>query len=78
MSARLLGFRLAALVAGLAWLTAVAAAAEEQSSLGPSVLHLPVLEQQADRGILTPVPIQLDLPPGLPASRVLVHYKSFG
>jgi hypothetical protein len=64
--------------ASLGGLPAALAAAEAPDALGPSVLHLPVLEQQADRGILTPLPIQLELPAGLPASRVLVHYKIFG
>ena len=46
--------------------------------LGPTILHVPPQQKQADQGILTPVPIALELPADLPARRVLVHYKVHG
>jgi len=46
--------------------------------LGPTILHVPPERKQADQGILTPVPIALELPANLPARRVLVHYKVHG
>jgi hypothetical protein len=46
--------------------------------LGPTILHVPPEKKQADQGILTPVPIGLELPPELAARRVLVHYKVHG
>ncbi len=46
--------------------------------LGPSILHVPSSEQRVDQGILTPVPISLEVPPDLPVRRALVHYKVHG
>jgi hypothetical protein len=57
---------------------AAAEPAKEQDPLGPSVIRMPVLERRAERGILTPVPIELTLPDRLPARRVLAHYKIWG
>ena len=54
------------------------ARAEEKSSLGPSILKVPMLERRAEQGILTPVPLDLELPEDLPARRVLVHYRIHG
>lgn len=51
---------------------------DERASLGPSILRVPMLERQAEQGILTPVPIALELPVELPARRVLVHYRIHG
>lgn len=50
----------------------------ESEGLGPSVLRAPVTERVAEQGILTPVPVRILLPAGMPAHRVLVHYKLFG
>lgn len=52
--------------------------AAEQSALGPSILRSAALERHAEQGILTPVPLELELPPDLPARRVLVHYRIHG
>lgn len=41
-------------------------------------LPVSVGEKRAEQGILTPVPIAVDLPPGLDATRVLVHFKVHG
>ncbi len=67
-------YLVAALLAGLA----ATAQAQSREALGPNVLRLPVFEQRAEQGILTPVPIRLELPVELPAARVLVHYKIHG
>jgi len=55
-------------------------AADEPKELGPKLLHMPVLEKKAEQGILTPVPIAVELPPELASSaaRVLVHYRVWG
>ena len=57
---------------------AVSARAEQGEGLGPSILRAPVSERVAEQGILTPVPIRIELGPGIQAHRVLVHYKLFG
>lgn len=54
------------------------ARAEQKDSLGPSILKVPMLEKRAEQGILTPVPLDLELPEALPARRVLVHYRIHG
>ncbi|MFZ5889453.1 MAG: hypothetical protein ACOY0T_00140 [Myxococcota bacterium] len=54
------------------------AAEPNAAALGPDALNFPVLEQEVERGILTPVPIDISLPASVPAARVLVHYKIFG
>jgi len=54
------------------------AAAAERVSLGPSVIQLSTFEKKVERGILTPVPIELELPGELEAARVLVHYRIHG
>jgi hypothetical protein len=41
-------------------------------------LHVPPARQHAEQGILTPVPIRVDLPPDVDAHRVLVHYRVRG
>lgn len=56
------------------------AAAGSEDTGGPEVLHMPLLERQAEQGILRAVPIELDLPRevALRAKRVLVHYRLWG
>lgn len=44
----------------------------------PALLHVPVEKRKAEQGILTPIPIAVELPPSLAASRVLVHYRVHG
>ncbi len=44
----------------------------------PTLLHVPVERRKAEQGILTPLPIAVELPASLPASRVLVHYRVHG
>lgn len=72
--------RITAAALGAALLLAGSAPADaaDAPTLGPSVLHVPVERQKATQGILTPVPISLDLPPSVHARRVLVHYKVWG
>jgi hypothetical protein len=74
---RLPGLLLGAFVLVAAGVNRVARA-EEKSSLGPSILKAPMLERRAEQGILTPVPLDLELPEDLPARRVLVHYRIHG
>ncbi|HEY3498604.1 MAG TPA: hypothetical protein VGK73_28130 [Polyangiaceae bacterium] len=45
---------------------------------GPALLHVPAEQRRAEQGILTPVPVSVELPHGMPAARVLVHYRIFG
>jgi hypothetical protein len=45
---------------------------------GPRLLHVPAGARTAEQGILTPVPVSLEVPTDLPARRVLLHYKLFG
>lgn len=52
--------------------------AQERAAREPALLHVPVEERKAEQGILTPIPISVELPPSLPASRVLVHYRIHG
>jgi hypothetical protein len=77
--------RLGALSALSCVLTFAAAAvpAETPRSLGGSagdarLLPVSVAEKRAEQGILTPVPIAVDLPGELDAARVLVHFKVHG
>lgn len=53
-------------------------AREERHAIGPNVLYMPVVEKVAEGGILTPVPVRIVLPRGVPARRVLVHYRIHG
>lgn len=71
--------RLGALFAALSVCAAVLPLRAQQE-LGPRVLHMPVLERRAEQGILTPVPINVDLPRELALSvgRVLVYYRVWG
>ncbi len=64
-----------ALLASCCALFAASAVAREP---GPKILHVPPEQRVADQGILTPVPISIQLPPDMPARRVLVHYKIHG
>jgi hypothetical protein len=77
--------RLAALGAlvGALTLAAAAAPAETPRPLGGGtgdarLLPVTVAEKHVDQGILTPVPIAIDLPQELDAARVLVHFKVHG
>jgi hypothetical protein len=44
----------------------------------PRLLHIPPAQRHAEQGILTPVPIRVELPPDIDAARVLVHYRVRG
>jgi hypothetical protein len=50
------------------------------SAGGPEILHMPLLERNAEQGILRPVPISAELPrdAALRARRVLMHYRLWG
>jgi hypothetical protein len=52
--------------------------AQEAAPREPALLHVPVEKRKAEQGILTPIPIGVELPASLPASRVLVHYRVHG
>jgi hypothetical protein len=68
----------AALVAAL-FLVALAIPARAESPVkGPRVLHAPPERRHAEQGILTPVPVRVELPPEIDAARVLVHYRVRG
>ena len=45
---------------------------------GPRLLHVPTARRTTEQGVLTPVPIALEIPADLPARRVLLHYHVFG
>lgn len=49
-----------------------------QSSAGPRLLHVPEEQRKAQQGILTPVPIGIEVPAAVDAVRVLVHYRVLG
>jgi hypothetical protein len=71
----------AAFAAFAAFLSLLSAAHGEPRgavSEGPRLLHVPAEQRRAEQGILTPVPVSVDLPPGLPAARVLLHYRVHG
>lgn len=53
-------------------------AAPSDRDLGPSILHVPVQEHEAEQGILTAIPVAIELPAELDAARVLLHYQVFG
>ncbi len=50
------------------------------TTLGPEILRMRVLERRAVQGILTPVPVDVELPEAIlaRARRVLVHYRVWG
>ena len=52
----------------------------EPGSVGPEILHMPLLERRAAQGILRAVPISTELPRDVAARarRVLVHYRLWG
>jgi hypothetical protein len=52
--------------------------AKEPRPPEPSLLHVPVEKRKAEQGILTPIPISVELPSSLTAARVLVHYRVHG
>lgn len=58
------------------WLASAAPAWADTT--GPRLLHVPASARTAEQGILTPVPVSLQVPTDLPARRVLLHYKLFG
>ena len=64
----------------LAVSTPLADAYADVAAPGPRILHLPPQRQRAEQGILTPIPVELELPQVLAAhaERVLVHYKLRG
>ncbi|HET9954559.1 MAG TPA: hypothetical protein VFQ61_08640 [Polyangiaceae bacterium] len=73
--------RLSLVLAHAVWSSALHAQSSpgvERISLGPTALKLSAFEQRAERGILTPVPIEITLPAQLKAARVLVHYRIHG
>jgi hypothetical protein len=78
------GARLALAVSGaLAALASLrpAAGAEPSApatSRGPRLLHVPAEQRRVEQGILTPVPVSVELPPNLVAERVLLHYRVHG
>jgi hypothetical protein len=73
--------RLARAFLALSLLTGTAAA-EAPSGRAPGgearLLHVPPSERRVEQGILTAVPITVDLPVDLEAARVLVHFKVHG
>jgi hypothetical protein len=68
----------ARLLAFVATAALCASAVAQAPELGPRVLHVPVSERVAEQGILTPVPITLEVPAELRARRVLAHFKTRG
>ena len=71
---------LSALVPGalLACACGIASTAFAQGRETSSIEHASIGERIAEQGILTPIPISLELPERIAAARVLVHYKAFG
>jgi hypothetical protein len=67
--------RLVLLVLSLLALSGLAAAEPRPEA---RLLHVPPGERRVEQGILTPVPITVDLPADLEAARVLVHFKVHG
>lgn len=53
-------------------------AAAAEASSGPRLLHVPEVAKSVEQGVLTPVPITLEVPADLAARRVLLHYHVFG
>jgi hypothetical protein len=68
----------AALLLALSALPTQASRAADSRPIGPRILHVPQASETTDQGILTPVPVALDVPLELPARRVLLHYHVFG
>ena len=66
-----------ALALALVGATPLAHADTEQLG-GPRLLHVPTARRTTEQGVLTPVPIALEIPADLPARRVLLHYHVFG
>lgn len=62
----------------LALFVAPRAQADSPPPAGPRLLHVPSASKTTEQGVLTPVPITLEIPPELPARRVLFHYHVFG
>ena len=62
----------------LACVALASSALAEPASREPRLLHVPPAQQHAEQGILTPVPIRVELPPDVDAHRVLVHYRVRG
>jgi hypothetical protein len=67
--------RHALLALALLTLSSLAAAAPRGEA---RLLHVPPSERRVEQGILTAVPITVDLPADLEAARVLVHFKVHG
>jgi hypothetical protein len=71
--------RRAVLLFGLLTLSAPSpAVADGPAPSGPRILHAPAASKTTEQGVLTPVPIDVELPAELPARRVLLHYHVFG
>jgi len=66
------------------WLVAAAllllsrARADTSAPGGPRLLHVPTASKTTEQGVLTPVPVTLEVPVDLPARRALLHYHVFG
>jgi hypothetical protein len=65
------------LVAFAAALSSQAHADTSQQS-GPRLLHVPAASKTTEQGVLTPVPVSVEIPLDLQARRVLLHYHVFG
>ncbi|HEY6079098.1 MAG TPA: hypothetical protein VIW29_09860 [Polyangiaceae bacterium] len=62
----------------LALALAPRANAETGQPKGPRLLHAPAASKTTEQGVLTPVPISVEIPDDLQARRVLLHYHVFG
>jgi hypothetical protein len=60
------------------WLLSLSRLAAADPRGEARLLHVPPSERRVEQGILTAVPISVDLPPDLEAARVLVHFKVHG
>lgn len=72
------GRSVAGLLLALVAAVAPPAHAADSQPGGPRLLHVPAANETTEQGILTPVPIALDVPVDLEARRVLLHYHVFG
>lgn len=69
---------LAGLLLALAAAPSAGAQTETSRASGPRLLHVPPATKATEQGILTPVPVGLEIPLDLAARRVLLHYHVFG
>ena len=70
--------RIASLLLTLVFSLSPRAKADTSQPSGPRLLHVPAASKTTEQGILTPVPVALEIPADLPARRVLLHYHVFG